>query len=521
MVCEENLKQHLTYSNYFFRRKDQKTKKYPTLKEALLSFISSGYETDGTIFALLADDKKLEELSNNLKRENLSSDSTMESFANFRDLFCYLSTKLTGFKHEVTALPEIWFHMDGRKLIFLGYMSEPKTRDIARDMLLKSHGGTAKESGIYIFYEQYSNNAEKPLPLTKWVASVVEKFISEELKILESPALLTWGDPAIDKAIVCLDDKERYKHAQLGTPIPHWREFLSRISDPYAFMAWTWSLFSGEKQSRQVCWITGGGNDGKSTVANVYIHFLQGISTSFSFRSSKENQFTGSKFFRKRLVVVPDVKNEFILENDLVFQVTGGDTIDIEQKGRDSFSSKVNAHFFMASNFSPVIDVYSKAYKSRLLYFKVKPVKATENESEIFSDCRFEEKLKEEFYAYLAHCEKAYLTLCPQGERIPISEKMSQDIASDCKHPVLHIIEKFCREQLEFGKDIIVSRDALRRPFKKYLRGFEYTDLCYTYLRMLTNYLTVVNGVTIEGPFFKGVGFRQDTNEVDSDSMGV
>ena len=49
-------------------------------------------------------------------------------------------------------------------------------------------------------------------------------------------------------------------------PTPTWDEFTSRLDYPAVFQAWVWSIFEPTNNIRQVLWLKGAGNDGKSSL---------------------------------------------------------------------------------------------------------------------------------------------------------------------------------------------------------------------------------------------------------------
>lgn len=489
------------YNQTGFRIKGVKTP-FPDLRKVVLYILNNFDNVSEEVEELLLDKETLKDLEGKMKRGQLSTTQVAPELLNFLKEYLIIISGAFG--------NEIWIKDDYNQISLLGLAHSQSIVEKTSLALLCDKLEQEKKA-LTNAYNDYRMGSEKPLNKRKWLAFNIENFLSDPTVADTMPELLSWGPlPEGEVSLRVLDQSLLDRALKEDTPTPYWNQVLCRISDPKAFMAWTWSLFSGVHETRQVCWIKGGGNDGKSTISNVFIQMLGSVACSFAL--SGHNQFTGSKFFRKRLVSVPDVKHERILENEFIFQVTGGDTIDIEFKGRDSFSQKVNSHFFMASNLSPIIDVYSKAYKSRLLYFKIEPVKKTEKESESFSDCTFFDSLISEMYPFLGRCKKVYEQKGINGNRIPVSERMAKDIETECKHPTLPIIEDFCRSTLEKSEGINLTVNELRSPFKKILRQYSMPPMTDKDIKMLENYLEVVWGVEKQGPVFLDLNFKDESD---------
>lgn len=493
--------QSVYYNATGFRLKGVK-KTFPDLKQVVIYVLANYDNVSEEVEKLLYDKGNLTKLETTMRSGQLSPDKVAPGLLTFLNDFLLIITGPWG--------NEIWLRDKDNQISLLGPAHSQSIVE-KTSLALLCDKRELEQQHLSKVYEEYRIGTEKPVSKKKWLSLNIETFFSNPVVSDKMPPLLKWGP--LEKGDIALRvlDRRKLDHAiGLNSPIPHWNEILTRISDHKAFMAWTWSLFSGVCDTRQVCWIKGGGNDGKSTISNVYIKMLDSVACSFA--QSNQNQFTGSKFFRKRLVSVPDVKNEKILENEFVFQVTGGDTIDIEFKGRDSFSSTVNAHFFMASNLSPAIDVYSKAYKSRLLYFKIKPVKLDSKDSESFSDSHFLDNLYGEMYPFLAQCKKVYESMDIKGARIPVSERMAKDIETECKHYVLPVIEEFCDFTLERKEGSYVDIKDLRTPFKKMLVSYSMPRLSGDYIKMLENYLDVKWGVEKRGTHLLNLTFKDDSD---------
>ena len=115
-------------------------------------------------------------------------------------------------------------------------------------------------------------------------------------------------------------------------PHPAWDEFLTRLSDPMAFMAFIWSCFEKQNKSRQILWLYGqNGEDGKSTVYRVLGNILKEGATSISNIAFKgESRFTLSSVYDKRVIFYPDCRNAKICMYELTRMMTSGDLVNVD-----------------------------------------------------------------------------------------------------------------------------------------------------------------------------------------------
>lgn len=199
---------------------------------------------------------------------------------------------------------------------------------------------------------------------------------------------------------------------------PHkaWDEFLNRITDAPAFMAFVWSCFEMRNRSRQAVWLYGAeGQDGKSTVLKVIGEVFGNAASALNNNQlASGSRFMLANFYNKRVVTYADVKNVRFPMTEIFRNLTSGDVVPIEFKGGDIINVQMYLKMFLAANELPSTTV-GNADMSRLIVIKV-------DASEVTDDVDWEDRLREELPSFLFSCQAAYADLCPRHGQIRLSE---------------------------------------------------------------------------------------------------
>ena len=158
--------------------------------------------------------------------------------------------------------------------------------------------------------------------------------------------------------------------------MPTWNRILKRMSDPVAFLAWVYGVYSGCYLGRRVMWLHGAkGEDGKSLIAKTLADTLFGHAAgaiSNAQLTSNEKRFVTSFFVNTRLVIYPDASNTKILKSELFKMIAsaGSDKVTIEPKGKPGYSAELSARLWVSSNYPPVI-TEEGFVKSRVQYILI------------------------------------------------------------------------------------------------------------------------------------------------------
>lgn len=194
---------------------------------------------------------------------------------------------------------------------------------------------------------------------------------------------------------------------------PAWDEFCSRLSNADYFKAFIWTAFEPKNKGRQILWMTGNGQDGKSTAMSAIAKALGEASCATKVNIFESKHGT-SMLEGKRLVYVADCKDTRLLMNGSVREATSGDESVIEPKGKTPYSKALNLKMIVFSNQLPSVSS-QQADISRVLPMEVAPSKNTD-------DPQWGEKLYEQLSHFLWDCRETYNRICPHHGNFRLDE---------------------------------------------------------------------------------------------------
>jgi hypothetical protein len=222
-------------------------------------------------------------------------------------------------------------------------------------------------------------------------------------------------------------------------PYPAWEQFTKRLSDAPAFMAFIWSVFEPLNTGRQYLWLYGTGEDGKSVVLGVIKDIFGNAGAAVNaVNFSKENRFLFSSLLGKRVVVYPDCKKSMMVMGEIVRNITSGDPVPIEFKGKDLFTGVLKCKLLIASNELPIL-TGGNADKSRCLLVTVAA-------SPIKDDPTWRGQLEEQLPGFLWACKEQYRLRCPLGGKIELSaesEALRDEVIADAESKFEEIFETY------------------------------------------------------------------------------
>jgi putative DNA primase/helicase len=239
---------------------------------------------------------------------------------------------------------------------------------------------------------------------------------------------------------------------------PAWDEFLHRLSDPDAFMAFVWSCFVKTNRSRQYLWLRGDGQDGKSVVLGVLSAIFGNAATAINNSHIKsDSRFLFSSFYGKRVVVYPDCKNARFGMTEIVRNCTSGDSVLVEFKNQTPFTAVMRVKLLIGSNCRPEFTAQA-ADTSRIIYIEVAPTESKD-------DPDWHGRLVSELPQFLWACRKTYETHCPRGGDIILSERTKEltgDSVASFEEPFLDLFDTHFEVQqgarTEAGKVLAILR---------------------------------------------------------------
>lgn len=228
---------------------------------------------------------------------------------------------------------------------------------------------------------------------------------------------------------------------------PTWDEFLARLDYPEIFMAWVWSLFQPDLKIRQIMWLHGGGNDGKTSVIGALREIFGAQYTASLSAGAEGKDWFFSDVYGKGFVTYADCQNQYLVSHIKIKNLTGGDPVQVEGKGIRAFSGRVRAHILVGSNHLPQINPVDESQVSRLIKLEVAPPAASKSK-----DSQFEARLLAEGFAFLNKCRAVgakYIN--SNGIQIDLPKELQDAILVDCVSDDHTMLEEFIDDRLQFG----------------------------------------------------------------------
>lgn len=230
-------------------------------------------------------------------------------------------------------------------------------------------------------------------------------------------------------------------------------DFMRRCSNASAIAAWIGSLTVADSSRFQYVWIYGSGGEGKGSFARGLTDiFGPGCVTMPVPKTDSQRQFMAYSLQGKRLCVFPECENFAFPKDPLFKQLTGGDHIWIEQKGKMGFSAPISVKFLFLSNTRPGIEG-SDANLRRVIYSEV------EKPSVKYSPGVYDSLIKAEMPSFIIKCRQLYLEQCPDNEDIQSDDANTQAMLDFNEEPY----ELLTEECVNLGAQLSCTPTELRR----------------------------------------------------------
>lgn len=303
---------------------------------------------------------------------------------------------------------------------------------------------------------------------------------NKELCLSEIPTIYSNnpGQPALHY----LDLNELVEH---GTH-PTWDKYFARFlpAEAKVIRAFFWSIFDANNNSRQALYFEDiDGFSAKSVVMRVITYYLGSDLVAAIQKDSLSNQFGLAKLWDKRLVYIGDNKNPNLIRSEKMHMLLGGDLADIELKGQNSFTAKLNAKVIASGNIPLDIDPHARHERTRIIV--VRPhvpeellkefvlldengniKRDREGEPQFIGDNSFEPRLMAEFKHMMWDAREDYKELCPTGSSIILPDFMVDDLYN-MSSTSIDAIEEIIERYFEVGDDKYALPGDLRRAFKR------------------------------------------------------
>jgi hypothetical protein len=133
--------------------------------------------------------------------------------------------------------------------------------------------------------------------------------------------------------------------------------------------------------------------------------------------SNHQDSHTSSAFIGKRLVVIGDCNNAYVLHSAILKQLSGDDKSYHNPKFVQPFSTYLQCRVVVASNYAPFI-ISAAHNRSRTLYLTVEPLDIPDSAR----DVEYGAKCERELPGFLAYGKRCYEERCPNDYAIAVNQ---------------------------------------------------------------------------------------------------
>lgn len=284
---------------------------------------------------------------------------------------------------------------------------------------------------------------------------------------------------------------------ELEEKCPIFSEILSRLTNKVAFCARLGSLFDENADRKQILWVYGPGDAGKSQISWM-VQELVGNSVAILSPAILKSPFWKATVVGKRVAIDSDATPHF-LQSDEFKSFTGDGKHSINQKNKPIYTANINCQGLFFSNNPAFID-NSDSLKNRIIVCHIDSLPPEKMEAEHI----FREKLRLEFPYIVGYCQEVY-DYVGRGRRIPSDPKALQECIDSYESTDLAIFDRNFEEKPdgavsnEAFYDILIregkNRQKDQREFKEFLKNrFSITE---TSVKRGGKTVRVIKGIAI------------------------
>lgn len=288
-----------------------------------------------------------------------------------------------------------------------------------------------------------------------------------------------------------------------GEDISAWDAFMRKLSpeEGDVFKAYLWSIFDAKNRGRQLLYLMDEGYSGKSAVLSA-IHDALGEDLCVALsRDSLTNQFAYSKVWNRRFVSIGDCKNPKLVRSQAMHSILGGDKVDVEYKGENSFTYECHCRVIVASNVMLEIDASARNEFTRILPIKInftaeqmvkegiilgdadgQPILDIFGRPKFIGDQKWPGQLKKQFWSFLATCKEPYEKLCPTHTDIILPDscvETTQSFDEDSADLIEHVLSQFV--EITGDKEDFIENATLYQSFMEVLAEEKLSERLVTY----------------------------------------
>ncbi len=224
-------------------------------------------------------------------------------------------------------------------------------------------------------------------------------------------------------------------------------------------------IISGQKKLQKFFILYGRGANGKSTLINLMTQLIrEEFVTSLSL-SNISSKFALSSVVGKKLIVASENESGKPISTQIIKNLTGDDMVQIEQKYKDSYSSRLNCEVLFSVNNPVVFSEESNGLKRRL---EVIPFDFKINEENMDPD--FEKKLEKELPDIMRKLIYIHSEFAHNGYKLPKCKEVQKAKSSFLKTGAQ---SKIGYDSFDFFEDNLAEDPKGRVYHKEFRNKFE------------------------------------------------
>lgn len=239
---------------------------------------------------------------------------------------------------------------------------------------------------------------------------------------------------------------------------PFIAQMLDRMVNSKAFCQRVGSIFDYEADHKQSIWLWGPGDSGKSTIFDI----LEEIAGKTACVALDEDVLKGSfgifPLVDKRVGLCEEFSPEFFKSSKFKI-ILGGASVQVNPKGKNQFTAKLNCILFFNSNESPTIPNDS-GLTNRIISCEIHPIPFEER----IGRQQSLELAKKEIPYFLSYCLDLYSEISKGGRIIPDSTKDIDD-GIDSSLEAMIFSELFLEDLSALGRDAKITSKDFREKF--------------------------------------------------------
>ena len=224
---------------------------------------------------------------------------------------------------------------------------------------------------------------------------------------------------------------------------PYLKDILFRIEDHEYFCAHLYTNWIGIK-TPCVLYLYGEGETGKTSLLNMLISI-----TCNSGTYDASDRFNYYNMYSKSLIIQSENDSGYFFQQRVLKAVTGGDPVQLEQKGQTAFTGYIRGQLIVTSNNTPTL-LGTKDEARRLRFFTMVSHGLTKDQ--LLGQDNYEQELGSTQNEFLNYCRICYEKLKTDGDLVKDPPHHLELIRSLRDGTAQNIFQKIMKEILEIKK---------------------------------------------------------------------